>query len=380
VTGRQKIEAAFSPGGTPQIPAVICYEGIYVRDHWDQLTSCPWWYIHSPHVEQQVAWQRQVIERTGQDWFWLPSFLSLKERADTVLEERPDGVFRIGRGTGKKEKLLRPAVGGWSPGGQPQSIRPARLAQSPREVDAMLPPPQAFEPAVFRSEGRADLARALLGEFGDRLLPFCHVASPLWGCYALWGFEGMMTMVAERPELVAHACGRLLERARHDVGAAAALGAAAIWVEECMTDMVSPAAFASLNVPFVRQVVEEIRSAGMWSIYYCCGDPADRWDLIFSVGADAVSLEESKKGFTIDIEDVVDRAGGRCTVLGNLDAIVLLAHGSREALRAEVARQVAAGRRNRSRFVMSLGSPVTPETPVERVRLYCDLVHELGAG
>jgi hypothetical protein len=27
---------------------------------------------------------------------------------------------------------------------------------------------------------------------------------------------------------------------------------------------------------------------------------------------------------------------------------------------------------------MSIGSPVTPGTPVERVRLYRDLVHELG--
>jgi uroporphyrinogen-III decarboxylase len=70
--------------------------------------------------------------------------------------------------------------------------------------------------------------------------------------------------------------------------------------------------------------------------------------------------------------------GGRCAVLGNLDAMELLEHGSEGALRAEIARQIAAGRRNGSRFVMSIGSPVTPDTPVERVRLYCDLVHELG--
>jgi uroporphyrinogen-III decarboxylase len=61
-----------------------------------------------------------------------------------------------------------------------------------------------------------------------------------------------------------------------------------------------------------------------------------------------------------------------------LDAIVLLESGTEQEIRAEVARQIAAGRRNGSRFIMSLGSPVTPGTPVERVRLYCDLVHELG--
>ena len=50
-----------------------------------------------------------------------------------------------------------------------------------------------------------------------------------------------------------------------------------------------------------------------------------------------------------------------------------------EQLRAEIARQIAAGRRNGSRFIMSLGSPVTPRTPVDRVRLYCDLARELGS-
>ena len=100
--------------------------------------------------------------------------------------------------------------------------------------------------------------------------------------------------------------------------------------------------------------------------------------MILSLGADALSLEESKKNFAIDIEDVVERVQGRCTVLGNLDAVDVLQNGSEEELQAEIARQIAAGRRNGSRFIMSLGSPVTPGTPVERVRSYCDLVHELG--
>ncbi len=38
MTGRDKIEAAFSVDGTPQIPAVICCEDIYIRDHWARLS------------------------------------------------------------------------------------------------------------------------------------------------------------------------------------------------------------------------------------------------------------------------------------------------------------------------------------------------------
>ncbi len=70
---------------------------------------------------------------------------------------------------------------------------------------------------------------------------------------------------------------------------------------------------------------------------------------------------------------------GRCALLGNLDAVGILQNGTEDALKTEIKRQIAAGRRNKSRFIMSTGSPPTPGTPVERVRLYHDLVHELGS-
>lgn len=376
--GREKIEAAFSPEGTPEIPAVICYEGIYIRDHWAQLTSSPWWHQYVPDVELQMAWRREVIAKTGQDWFVLPDFYSLEERKNLSVEVRPEGVFCLDRHKGSEERLVEPRVGGWTAIGGIESVRPAELAQTPEEIDKLLPVPAEFDPERKALNGQNDLAFALLREYGDELFPIRHVSSPLWSCYSLWGFEGMMSLIATRPDLVAYACGRALTLAIRAVQEAAACGVAGIWIEECLTDIISPHAFASLNVPFVRRLVEEIRSLRLKSIYYYCGDPAGKWEQLLAVGADALSLEESKKGFTIDIEDVVERVHGRLTVLGNLDAIGLLEKGSEEALRAEIARQIAAGRRNGSRFIMSLGSPVTPATTVERVRLYCDLVHELG--
>jgi len=64
--------------------------------------------------------------------------------------------------------------------------------------------------------------------------------------------------------------------------------------------------------------------------------------------------------------------------MGNLDAIGVLAKGTEEELRSQVARQISAGRRNGGRFILSLGSPVTPATPIERVRQYLRLAREIG--
>jgi hypothetical protein len=375
MTGRDSIRAALSREGTPTIPAVICYEGIYTRDHWPQLTSHPWWYRFSPDLTQQLAWRRDAIAATGQDWLYMPRSLPLAQRKHVTIEQRSDGVYRVNRRTGAATRLTEPTTSGWTAFGGVESVHRGRLATTRDEIDALVGEAGPARPLV--EAGETDLAAQLRREFPG-LYPMCHVQSPLWCLYDLWGFDGMMTMLGERPDLVRYATQRYLELVLQDVQQARALGAEGIWVEECLTDMISPAMFAELNVPLLTEVCAAIHAAGMHAIYYYCGNPNDRLELLLSVGADALALEESKKGFAINIEHIVEQVHGRCTLLGNLDAIHLLEHGSEAELRAEVARQIAAGRRNGSRFIMSIGSPVTPGTPVERVRLYCDLVHELG--
>lgn len=370
MTGRQKLQAAFSGDGTPEIGVVIPYEDIYIRDHWSQLTLAPWWHVHVPDVETQARWRKEVIAATGQDWFQLPGFWSREERRAFAIEERADGVYRMDGATKQETKLLPPPIGGWI-----SRCDPGRLADSFDEIDRLVPEPPTR--AEFH-DGRGDLASALLREFGGSLFPIRSVDSPLWACWTLWGFEGMMTMAADRPDLVSHACERYLAQGVHAVGEAAALGAAGIWIEECMTDMVSPSTYEQMCLPYVRRLVDVVRAAGLVSIHYYCGSPWDRMDALLSTGADAISLEEGKKGFEIDIRNVVERVGGRCAVLGNLDAVGVLQDGTEDDLRREIARQIGAGRANRSRFVMSLGSPVTPGTPVRRVRLYCDMAREIG--
>jgi len=114
----------------------------------------------------------------------------------------------------------------------------------------------------------------------------------------------------------------------------------------------------------------------MKSIYYPCGEMADRLEeAMTELEPDCISLEESKKGFEIDIAKLDESIVGRFCIFGNMDSIRILQNGSREELREEVLRQLNIGRRH-GRFVMSLGSPVTPLTHTSRVREYIKLVHE----
>lgn len=377
MTGREKIEAAFAPDGSSEFGAVIPYEGIFIRDHCDSLTRCPWWLAYSPDLEQRLVWHREVIERIGQDWFGLPWFLPRSERAVLALVEEPDGVVLIDQRSGRRQPIEPPRKSGWSAADGVESVA-NRVPEDADEIDEAIPVEAMFELEYAFEDGVDDLARRLTAEFGDTHVTHAQVNSPLWSTYGLWGFEGMMESIATRPDLVARACNRLLTNAVRNVAVLARLGADIVWVEECLTDTISPDAYARLNAPCLRVLFDTIRSAGMRSIYYYCGDPRPHWNQIVTLGMDALALEESKKGFRIDIAEVAQRVDGRFTLLGNLDAVGVLADADEVALKAEIRRQVAAGRRNRSRFVVSLGSPVTPETSIDRIRLFCDFAHDVG--
>jgi hypothetical protein len=379
VQARDKIQAALSERGASEIPAVLCYDWIYFRDRWWELTLYPWWYRNSPSLDHQVAWYRQALSSTCQDWFTLPLFYTHEEQTNLTVEVRSDGVFLVDLCSDQARRLQEPIVGGWPASDRLPGPLQQVLPRVPEEIDVVLESTPGSYWLDARDNGRIELARRLVQEFGDQLYPVYEMSSPLWGCFDLWGFEGWMTMIARRPDLVEHACYRFYDRCVAQVHMAASMGAAGIWVDESMADQISPKAFEALGVPFMRALVQEIRANGMSSVYYFCGNPAGRWDQILSIPADALGFEESKKGFTIDLKEVVDRVRGQRTLLGNLDAIGILEKGSEEQLGNELARQLAAGRKNGSRFIMSVGSPVTPGTPVERVRFFCALAHELGS-
>jgi hypothetical protein len=372
-TGREKIHAALSSGAA-EIPAVICYEGIFYRDHWQQITSCPWWYTLETDIEKQLQWRREAFNRIDQDWFCLPLGYSKDDGRNYRIETKPDGVYRVDKRNKRAEKLQEPRIGG--------ELIPIRGHNTPLEtfaaIDQLITINPEYDPAIIKKDGKCDLADRLLHGIGADLCPMIHISSPLWSCALLWGFERFMMLLVDNPALVKYACERLSALCGRSVSEAATLGAQVIWIEECFTDMIGVEDFKEQNVPYMTRLVELIRDAGMKSIYYYCGDPARKLDLILSVGADAISLEDSKKNFMIEIDDVVEAVQGRCAVLGNLDATHFLPMCTDDELKTEVSRQIKAGRRNNNRFIMSIGSPVTPATSVEKVRLYCDLVHELG--
>jgi uroporphyrinogen-III decarboxylase len=103
----------------------------------------------------------------------------------------------------------------------------------------------------------------------------------------------------------------------------------------------------------------------------------DRLDLIAATGADALQAECAMKGYTNNMYQIADAIGDRMTLFANIDPFWCLEKATEEQLAIEIERQIGAGRKARG-FVLSPASPITPGTPLARVRRFIELCHELG--
>lgn len=371
MTGYEKFSAAFSAGGASSFPVVTCYTGIFERDHFAALTDIPWWRLHDTDPQRRAELTAALTAGTGIDWYVLGPGASRDEQQALHIVDEGDAVVQVDRRTGARITLDPPVVSGTlSVLEENMPVVDNLLAF----LDRSIPPASPFSGIEAGREMYPATVKALLP--GKCALQ--HVPSPLWAISSLLGYAQWFEFLATDPEPIYTGCRRILAGVIEQVKAAAAIGCQAIWIEECLTDQIGPARFARYNLPMLRALTDAIRAAGMWSIYYFCGNPWPVWDLLLDSGADALSLEESKKGFDIDIDEVVDRVQGRMTVFGNLDTVDMLEKADAGTLTAEVSRQLAAGRRNGGRFVMSTGSPITPGTTVARVREYVTLVRELA--
>jgi hypothetical protein len=378
MTGREKIEAALSPDGTPDIPVVICYLDFFIRDHWDQLTDAPWWYVYEPDLDCQLHWRKDVIDKIGLDWIELPlnDATSEKDRKHIRIAPQGDAVFRIDTRTGHIQELIRPH---WSHSATDLSSDLGCLPKDPSHIDQVIETAKANNRINRIDCVRNGLAHRVRVAHGRTLFSVTELTPPLAGFFFVWGYEAAMIMIATRPDLVEYACNRLFELNRDDLKNAARIGTAGVWIEDSFTDMIRPGDFERLNAKFIRRLAKEILLLNMQSIYYFCGNPEGKWASILSLGVDALAFEESKKGFTVGIESVVERVAGKCALFGNLDALDILPNASPDRLRSEIEKQIRAGRKNGNRFIMSIGSPVTPGTSVDRVKQYVDLARQLGA-
>jgi uroporphyrinogen-III decarboxylase len=228
------------------------------------------------------------------------------------------------------------------------------------DVDARLPIVSAEE---LLMRGDYDLPKLVVSEYGEDFYISTILDTPFSDAYDLLGFQGLMTIQYDQPALFHHLLERKRIQSQEVMGAWAGVGVHGVYVEEVFTgaDMISAQSYDEFVFAYNQPYFHHMCALGLLPIHYVCGDALPRLDRMADLEVAAVAVEESKKSFSAEIEQVVDRVQGRVAVLGNVDTIRFGLHGTMEQMTSEVRRQAQVGSQAKG-FLVSTGSPFPLDT------------------
>jgi hypothetical protein len=254
-------------------------------------------------------------------------------------------------------------------------------AQETAEGEARADAPAGPEPTLAEMEaviasGRYDVAQTLLGRYPGELPFYQYQTTPYIALLGQLGFQGMMTVFTDDPARAHRLLRGNLPRPSASRAAAFRLGARIAFVEECLSsaDLISPAMYREFAFPYAEQTLEFYESRGIRTVFYFSGNLMPLLEDLRKLPFTALSFEEDRKGYGIDLAEVRRVIGPDRVLWGNVDAY-FLEKASDDAVMEEVRRQVSVA--GPARLALSCGSPFTPDTSLDRVRLFCESTRRL---
>jgi len=354
-----------------EFPVVIPYMGILLRDHWDEVTDVPWWAVRADDIEANLQVARDLQGKLDIDWIPAPAARNREWRARHEVGLQEGRAFLVDRESGTEREIVREPVGGF------QTHRTTSAVHAIEDIDRLVEVRPAGD---MLADGSLEYASRVVEEFGGDLFVIGNVRDPFWGMNRCFGVHDMLTNLIERPDWAERALERNTAASLEAVRAYAQIGVDGIWLGSGYSsrDVISLPHFRRFTAPYTERIIRETHALGMKSVHYFCGDPGDRLEDLARMGPACLAFEEDKKGYGLDIEGIDRVVAGRACLFGNVDAVGVLQDGTPEEIGAELDRQFEIGRRH-GRFVMSLGSPVTPSTPIAKVAEFIELARERSA-
>lgn len=395
MTPKERMICALNGCQTDVVPAAPAYPSLFLADterslYIDQyrlrlrdsgLKRYPLDHTEDTLFRARATYQSYDTFKVRPDWLEADTGVShaWAEKMDVV--EQDDQLYFEDRETGKRVAIQHASL--YQTGDELSDVNRAEtdildLSSQIKDTDDVYRVIPIRSKVDLLESGELDLLRRLVQDYGERYFisyvtdtPFCDVSD-------LLGFFGLMTSIHDRPALLHEMLQRQLDQSSEMLAALARIGVHGLFVQEIFSgaDMISPRAYDEFVRDYNREYFKTMRALGLLPVHLVCGDVVPRLEQMAGYDVAAIAVEESKKKFRIEIEDVVDKIGDRVTVFGNIDAIHFGLHASPDEMAAEVRRQARIGKRALG-FVVSTGSPFPFDTDPRQIDSLILTAHSL---
>jgi hypothetical protein len=217
--------------------------------------------------------------------------------------------------------------------------------------------------------GLYDVAAEVTRRLHDDRFVYGRVGIPYGALFADWSdIAGSFMALRRDPDWCKQVMDDALPQRLEEIRAWAEVGVDGIWLGQwmCSADILAESDYLEFVHPYDQTMIDAVHAAGMVSIYHFCGDAVPRVKHIKKSKPTVFGVEESKKGFDVDIGDVRAEYGPDVCLLGNIDVYHVVEMGTPEEWVAEVRRQISVA--GPEKFIVSCGSPITHDTPPQQVR------------
>lgn len=125
--------------------------------------------------------------------------------------------------------------------------------------------------------------------------------------------------------------------------------------------------------PYATELNDVIQEAGGINVLHMCGDISKTIDDIVATGGNMLSIDN-----VVDINYAKDKVGALLPLLGNVDPVEVLLHGSKEEIYEDVRQCIVKGHDSPNGFILASGCDITQNVPVENIDHYMDATRKYG--
>jgi uroporphyrinogen decarboxylase len=197
---------------------------------------------------------------------------------------------------------------------------------------------------------------------------------PLTNASFLIGTENLTRMMHKDPQVVHRLCEISLQANLLYAEAIINTGAGVTLSDPiASTTIISPAQFTEFAFPYLKRLVEYIKSRGKGATLHICGKTNKIWDAMADTGAGCLSIDN-----VADLMAAKQQIGQRACIMGNVDPSAIMLQGTPQDVRQAVLTCVSQAYDSPQGYIVASGCSLPTEVPFKNIHTMLNTVRELG--
>lgn len=237
---------------------------------------------------------------------------------------------------------------------------------------------EKLRPADPYKDGRLpihlDAMKYLRDMAGDTMKCSAGLVGPFTNAFFLYGVNETLRLIHKNPEAVHKLCRVSLETCKAYAKAAIDIGLNPT-ISEPMSSctVVSPKVFREFSLPYLKELIDYIKSYQSNVVMHICGQTNKIWQDIADLGIAGFSIDN-----VASILDCKNTIGNQTKVLGNVDPGSVMFLGSPNDVKIKTLECIRDGYDSPKGYVVMSGCSLPIETPFENIDAMMDVVREVG--